>query len=112
MTARRQDRRSPANEPLRDAFDELVASLERREGDAVARVALRACAERARGAGIPPERFVATLKRLLSSRPDVMRRLATVALYRNRRNEYDEIVTWAIQAYFGVPDGDAGSATA
>jgi hypothetical protein len=105
MTAESHDRRSSTNEPLRDAFDELVASLERREGDAVARVALRACAERARSSGIPPERFLVTLKRLLASRPDLMERLAAVALFRKRRNAYDEIVTWAIQAYFGVADG-------
>lgn len=105
MTAESHDRRTPGNEPLRDAFDELVASLERREGDAVARVALRACAERARDGGIPPERFLATLKRLLASRPDIMERLAVIALYRQRRNAFDEIVTWAIQAYYGVAEG-------
>lgn len=102
MTAENHERRSPGNEPLRDAFDELVASLERREGDAVARLALRTCATRARDGGIPPERFLATLKRLLASRPDILERLAAVAVFRGRRNAFDEIVTWAIQSYYGV----------
>src|SRR5687768_10980298 len=69
MSAQPPERRSAGNEPLRDAFEELLVSLEQRQGDAVMHVALRACAERARASGMPPERFVATLKRVLASRP-------------------------------------------
>jgi hypothetical protein len=94
------DRRASENEPLRDAFDALVASLEQRQGDAVAQLALGACASHARRSGVTPERFIATLKRLLDSRPEVAARLASIALFRRRRSAYEEIVTWAIKAYF------------
>ncbi len=97
------DRRSSENEALRAAFDELVESLEQRQGDAVARLALRTCARHARERGIPPERFLVTLKRLLSSNPEILARLAAVAAFRARRSPFDEIVTWAIEEYYGAP---------
>ena len=103
------DRRSAQNEALRVAFDELIATLERREGDAVARLALRTCAEEARRREIPPERFLATLKRLLDSRPEIVQRLTALARFHRRGSAFDEIVTWAIEDYYGVPPRPAAN---
>ena len=109
MTAPTPERRSATNESLRDAFEELLVSLEQRQGDAVMHVALRACAERARASGMPPERFVATLKRLLGSRPEIVERLAALAAFRRRSSAYEEIVTYAIEAYYGKTGDRSGS---
>ena len=109
MSASPPERRNARNEPLRDAFDELLVTLEQRQGDAVMHVALRACAERARASGMPPERFVATLKRVLASKPEIVDRLAAVAVFRRRNSAYEEIVTFAIEAYYGKTDDRTGT---
>jgi hypothetical protein len=109
MSASTPERRAARNEPLRDAFEELLVTLEQRHGDAVMHVALRACAERARASGMPPERFVATLKRVLASRPEIVDRLAAIAVFRRRSSAYEEIVTFAIEAYYGKTEDPTGT---
>jgi hypothetical protein len=109
MSPSTPERRAAGNEPLRDAFDELLETLELRQGDPMMHVALRACAERARASGMPPERFVATLKRVLASRPEIVDRLAAIAVFKRRSSAYEEIVTYAIAAYYGKTDERTGS---
>jgi hypothetical protein len=82
-----------------------AAQAQRNFDTGEARTAVAVCARAARVAGVPPEKLIIELKRLMRevALPEMR------AWYRSVLT--DRVIVWAIEAFYGIePDGTAGSA--
>jgi hypothetical protein len=118
---RQADRRSVHNVALRAAFDELALAVSRAYGEReseetlrgaskanAAYLAVSACARQARTHGVPPERFLVALKRFLERHPKLQHDLDELVAMGTRIDPREQLVTWAIAAYFRAPSAQAG----
>ena len=119
MSARREgERRSVANVALRAAFDELERAVSRAylhpEPESSPRgasqanaayLAVSACARQARRHGVLPEQFLVSLKRFLERHPRLQRDLDRLVDSGPRVDPREQLVSWAIAAYFRAPPG-------
>jgi hypothetical protein len=114
------DRRSVHNVALRAAFDELALCVSRaygeRESEATLRgaskanaayLAVSACARQARRHGVPPESFLVALKRFLERHPKLQHDLDELVALDTRTDPREQLVSWAIAAYFRAPASPA-----
>jgi hypothetical protein len=82
-------------------LDEAQARRNFETGDA--RAVVEQCAREARAAGVLPEKLIVELKKL-------MREVALPEMRTWYRSVLtDRVIVWAIEAYFGIADGAAGS---
>lgn len=81
-----------------------AAQAQRNFDGSDARTAVATCARAARAAGVPPEKLIIALKRLMRevALPEMR------AWYRSVLT--DRVIVWAIEAFYGIePDGTAAA---
>ena len=83
-----------------------AAQAQRNFDTSDARSAVATCARGARAAGVPPEKLIIELKRLMRevALPEMR------AWYRSVLT--DRVIVWAIEAFYGIEPGGTAAATA